>query len=176
MKWKWQHWIFSAFKRPESHFPELSRSEWLLAIGCRQQTLEYCRCNWGSEYRYHSIKIDLISIHCSSTLQLLTASLPATPSAAGWSGRAAACRWDPAASRSWAASAQSGPSSGCSRSSTPCCGASPCREWSCNWLSRSVDGRVTDGFINFFLSPVNTQFSQHFQTSFNSLWCLKWCK
>lgn len=88
--------------------------------------------------------------------QLLTASWPATPWATGWSGRAAACRLDPAASQSWAASARSGPSSSCSRSSTPCCGVSPCREWSCNWLSRSVDGRErtvgehkgrTDGFL-----------------------------
>lgn len=75
---------------------------------------------------------------------ILTGSWPVTLWAAGWSGPAAACRWDPAASRSWAASARSGPSSGCFHSSTPCCGASPYTGWRCSWLSMSVDSRDTE--------------------------------
>lgn len=82
------------------------------------------------------------STHCQP-LSVLTGSWPATLWAAGWNGPAAACRWAPAASRSWAASARWGPSSGCSHSSTPCCVASPCTGWRCSWLSMSVGRRDT---------------------------------
>lgn len=130
-----------------SLFGEIARLPLITSVCTRVTLRNRTRHKDGMKHLQNktSIKDETYSsLLLKAFLAALTGSWPATPWAAGRIGLAAACRWAPAASRSWAASAPSAPSSCCPRSSTPCYGASPCTGWRCSWLSMSVHTRDQD--------------------------------